>query len=121
MASKWDEFSVIQKRVTMLAALIAGLIAIGGSLWAGVSIVATDAEVDAKVAEVQKNFDEYAASQETLAKQKDIREANWRLEDIEYRLLDPLLPAIQRAALQQSKTKLLRRIQCIQAVQAFCE
>ena len=117
----WASLTTLQKRVSMLAALLAGLVAIGGTVWAGVEVVATDAEVDAKIAEVQKGFKAYAEAEAIKDKQKSIREARWRLEDIEYRLLDPQLPEVQRASLEQSKTKLLRRIACIQAAQDFCE
>ena len=121
MKGSWDKLTVIQKRVTMLAALVAGLVSIGGVAWAGASVVATDYEVDAKILLVQNTFDNYTAEQEVKDKEKAIREARWRLEDVEYRLLNPDLPDVQKAALQQSKAKLLRRIKCIQAKQAFCD
>lgn len=117
----WENLGVWQKRLSVLAGILGALIAIVTPVWAGAKILATDAEVDAKIAVVQNSFDEYAAEQTTRQKQQSIQEARWRLEDIEYRLLDPNLPDVQRAALEQSKKKLLRRIECIQSAKEFCE
>jgi len=117
----WDNLGEWKKRLSILAGIMGAIIAIAGPLWAGTQILATDAEVDAKIAVVQKSFDEYAAEQTTREKQKSITDARDRLEDIEYRLLNPDLPDVQRAALEQAKKKLLRRIECIQSGKAFCE
>jgi hypothetical protein len=117
----WDNLGVWQKRLSLLAGILGALIAIVGPVWAGAQILATDAEVDAKVAQVQQSFDNYATEQTVRDKQKSIQDARWRLEDIEYRLLDPNLPEVQKATLEQSKKKLLRRIECIQSAKEFCE
>ena len=117
----WDNLAAWQKRLSVIAGIMGATVAIVMPVWAGAQIIATDAEVDAKIAIVQQSFDTYAVEQTTKSKQEAIRDAQWRLEDIEYRLLDPNLPDVQHAALEQSKTKLLRRIDCIQTAKKFCE
>lgn len=117
----WDNLGVWQKRLSVLAGILGALIAIVGPVWAGAKIIATDAEVDAKIAVVQQSFDDYAAEQTIREKQKAVTDARDRLEDIEYRLLNPNLPEVQRAALEQARKKLLRRIECIQTAKDFCE
>jgi len=119
--TRWGKLTTIQKRVTMLAALLAGLLAIVGSAWAGISIIATDSEVDTKIAVVTTKFDLYVLNQHTKDIKKELRDLRFRLEDVEYRLLNPQLPAVQKAALNQSKIKLLRRIECIQTERTYCE
>lgn len=118
---RWAKLETWKKRLAAIAGILGAIIALGTPVWAGVDRLATDAEVQAAVQEVTDSFDTYQIEQEQKDKEKAIRDARWRLEDIEYRLLDPLLPEIQRAALEQAKTKLLRRIRCIQEANHFCD
>lgn len=121
LLNKWEQLDTWKKRLGILAGILSATVALVAPLWAGAKVLATDAEVDAKIAKVQLKFDDYAAQQQLKDRQQSIREARWRLEDIEYRLLDPQLPDVQRAALEQSRKELLRRISCIQAAQELCE
>lgn len=130
--AKWDSLETWKKRLGTIAGLLTAMLAIAGPIWAGSRLLATDAEVvaqlnvhktsiDLQIAAVDNRFEAYTVRQEEKEKQRIIRDARDQLEDVEYRLLDPQLPDVQRAALTQKKNKLLRRIACIQAEKAFCQ
>lgn len=116
----WDKIATISTRAKVLSTLLASLLAIGGSVWAAASVVATDAEVDEKVQAVEEKLDQHIQKQVESNKQKTIQSAKTELRRINYELLDESLSPAKKAFLQQSEKELKELIQCIQAGKAFC-
>lgn len=121
MGIKWDQLTVWQKRATSLSALLSALVAIGGLMYAGTSVLATDKEVAESVAVVEEKLDKHIERQVLAEKRAAIQAAKAQIRQIDFQLLDEDLPFDKREFLKQSKQELKDLILCVQEGNSLCE
>lgn len=115
MASKlWDRLGTWKGRLGALSGVLTGLVAIGGVLWSGATLLATDKEVAEAVQEVDEKVEHYID-------QKTLYDARIALKQTQFLLLDENISAAQRALAEETKAELVRVIKCVQAGQEHCE
>lgn len=108
-------------RLGALSGVLTALVAIGGLVWTGTSVLATDKEVAAAVAEVDEKLDSHIQQQIESDSRAAIQRANAEIRQIDFQLLDENLPFDKRTFLEQSKQELKDLIICIQDGKKLCE
>jgi hypothetical protein len=110
----WDKLGTWKGRLGALSGVLTALVAIGGLVWSGTSLLATDKEV-------QKAFDKVDKKVETYIEQKTLYDAKRSKQQIKFQLLDPGITPAQRTLLEEEKGELEKVIICVQAGREHCE
>lgn len=122
MASKlWDRMGTWKVRLGALSGVLTALVAIGGLIWTGTSVLATDKEVEEIVAKVEEKLDSHIQQQIEADNRAAIQRAYAEIRQIDFQLLDENLPFDKRTFLEYSKQELKDLIACIQDGKQLCE
>ena len=121
MAVWWSKLSLWQKRATTVSGLLASIVAIGGIIWSGATVIATDKEVESKVATVKQELYEHINKQVESERRAQIQRAKAEIRQIDFQLLDENLPFDKRTFLTQSKQELKDLIICVQNGNSLCD
>lgn len=110
----WSLLKMVKERANIIYGLISVIVAIGGLVWTGANLFATDKEVEAEIAKVEQRIDNYVD-------RKTLYDARLALKQVQFQLLDTSISPAQRALAEETKKDLQRVIKCVQEDNEHCE